>query len=907
MKPLVNVAGTGLDSLNKALDNPATQKAVTQLGQGIANLSTKAAGMIDYLSAHSKDITSITSSVVSIAKVIGQTIWQSFVNIVSDISKAFGNLQNNTKGSKDPLDRLSSALSAIASHKEAIANLTKIFLGFLVTKKVLEFTSSLVGLGKHMIFKPTIDPETGKKQLTLFSRAIKGTVSAIGKSLKWTASIAYSGAKKSVALLWSGIKGTGNLIGKSLKWTAQVAVKGAQLAMAGLLKTAKITGTGLKLAFNFLKANPFILIVTAIAAVVAALIGLYKHNAKFRAFVNGLIKAAQDCWKNVVKFFKALWKDTVGIVTSLYKDVTGWFGNMKKGISDHVSNIWKSTKNGFKDGWNTVKGWTSDGASKVSDGFSNMKKWTISHVQDMWKTNKGTFKDGYKVTQDYTQTWHDIMTGKWSKVGSDLKNTAKDLTTFWRNIFKGVYDWLNNITGGRLGDVLNIFKSIFGKIKDVVSGAIDAVHHSFVGIVRGIIKPFNSLLSGLKKGINWILDKVGMSKIKASWDIPLPAYAQGTKDTHQGGLALVNDGQGANYREMYKLPNGKVGMFPAIRNMVVPLPKGASVLDGDNSLRLAQALGLPKYASGIGSFFSGIWDKGKDLLEDADKIIAHPIDFLSGVFDKMVGGLSSKIELAQDLITGLPKTIASGAIKWVKSLFDGDAGGGKGAPSGSGVQRWKGQVIEALSANGLSTSSDMVNKVLRQIQTESGGNEKAVQGGYTDVNTLSGDLAKGLMQTISATFNAYKFPGHGNIFNGYDNLLAALNYAKHAYGSNLSALGNGHGYANGGAVSAEGLYTLAEGNKTEYVIPTDLNKHNRAVQLLDEAKAAVGVNDDSSESSDTLNRLNDKFDTLLDIFGQLLGLSGAQLSAIKAGNDPTKLYQRMAMDQNAKNYQTFGG
>lgn len=72
----------------------------------------------------------------------------------------------------------------------------------------------------------------------------------------------------------------------------------------------------------------------------------------------------------------------------------------------------------------------------------------------------------------------------------------------------------------------------------------------------------------------------------------------------------------------------------------------------------------------------------------------------------------------------------------------------------------------------------MIDRVLRQISSESSGNEKAVQGNIGDINNITGDLAKGLMQTISSTFNANKFPGHGDIFNGYDNLLAALNYAK---------------------------------------------------------------------------------------------------------------------------------
>ncbi|MEE6669696.1 tape measure protein [Pediococcus acidilactici] len=124
-----------------------------------------------------------------------------------------------------------------------------------------------------------------------------------------------------------------------------------------------------------------------------------------------------------------------------------------------------------------------------------------------------------------------------------------------------------------------------------------------------------------------------------------------------------------------------------------------------------------------------------------------------------------------------------------------DAGGsGTGDPGGSSVQRWKSDVKSALSELGLSTSASMVSRVLRQISTESGGNPKAMGG----TDGLADGHAEGLMQVKPGTFSAYHLPGHNNIWNGYDNLLAGLNYAKHRYGSGLSFLGNGHGYANGG-------------------------------------------------------------------------------------------------------------
>ncbi|HGF7917622.1 TPA: tape measure protein [Enterococcus faecium] len=140
------------------------------------------------------------------------------------------------------------------------------------------------------------------------------------------------------------------------------------------------------------------------------------------------------------------------------------------------------------------------------------------------------------------------------------------------------------------------------------------------------------------------------------------------------------------------------------------------------------------------------------------------------------------------------------------------AGGGS-SPAGSGAERWRSQVIEAAKMVGFPTDKGHIDRIISQIQTESGGNEKAVQGGYTDINTITGDLAKGLMQTISATFNAYKIPGHGNIFNGYDSILAGLRYIMAQYGTGagfFANIGMGHGYADGGEINGPELAWIGE-------------------------------------------------------------------------------------------------
>lgn len=226
----------------------------------------------------------------------------------------------------------------------------------------------------------------------------------------------------------------------------------------------------------------------------------------------------------------------------------------------------------------------------------------------------------------------------------------------------------------------------------------------------------------------------------------------------------------------------------------------------------------------------------------------------------------------------LIKSQVGGMFDWIAKMLaplNGDGGGPQDNPAGGEVSRWTSLVKKALRANGLPDNEAYTNAWLRQIQSESGGNPKAVQGGYTDINTLTGDLAKGLVQTTSRTFNAFKFPGHGDIFNGYDNLLAGIAYAKSRYGANmLSVIGHGHGYRNGGLVANHGVYELAEENKPEYVIPTDVAKRGRAWQLLSEAVARFAgeaPDDHSSSANDaSIAKLEAKFDTVIGLLSQLV-------------------------------------
>lgn len=667
-----------------------------------------------------------------------------------------------------------------------------------------------------------------------------------------------------------------------------------------------IRGIGTAVKIATLGFNPWVM---AIEAVVAGFTLLYKHSKKFRNFVNGLANDAKKGMKAVGKWFSSTFKSIAKAHQQSVKqqqrqnkiNQRNW-NNFTRAVNKTVTNAWKTIQRNSSNGWHSIERNAQRGTSRVGRWYQQLSKNTQRTITNMARNHPRTFGNMYRLIQDRTRVWHDVVSGHWSDLGRDTGRLASDASRTNRSIFKSMYDDINDKTDSGLGRVVSSWQSHMSSIGDAIKSAAKHAAQAMADLANLVLKPFKILIDDIQGGINWILDKVGASKLGGSWSAAIPTFATGTAGNPDGlkksTIGMVNDGAGSHWREMYSY-KGHVGMFPNKRNFITFLPKGMSILNGEDSHKLMNMMGIPHFANGLGggftAFFKSILKDSDALLEHVPDVLKHPVDFVKSVFDDMITGhVNSNIKFAKSLIEGVPPYIASKMAEWIKKQFQELAD-----PAGSGVARWRPYVLRALKM--LNLSESLVGKVLKQIQTESGGNSKAMGG----TDGLADGHAEGLMQVKPGTFNAYKLPGHNNIWNGFDNLLAGLNYAKHRYGSDLYFLGQGHGYANGGVVSAHGLYEMAEQNRPEMIIPLSASKRSRAYQLLSEVMAQFKHEDNNGSETHPNGELYDKQDfvnvqRLIDELNNgiktLISLQQTQIAVTKAQGkfDPHQQYIQQA-------------
>lgn len=222
----------------------------------------------------------------------------------------------------------------------------------------------------------------------------------------------------------------------------------------------------------------------------------------------------------------------------------------------------------------------------------------------------------------------------------------------------------------------------------------------------------------------------------------------------------------------------------------------------------------------------------------------------------------------EKFIKGLPGM--GGFFKFISKIGDlfGIAADAKD-PAGTGADRWGEDIKKAAETMHTSVTPTEIRKIISMIAGESGGNPKAVQPGADPDGDGSGP-ARGLLQYKTGTFNAYKVRGHGNIYHGWDQLLALFNDSNWRndihFGAGWGPTGHAR-YANGGIANQPSIFGEAG---PEMAIPLSAVKSSRSYELLGKTAAIVAARDNIQSVNTNTDGLGEKLDKVIDLLTAIL-------------------------------------
>ena len=318
----------------------------------------------------------------------------------------------------------------------------------------------------------------------------------IGSLLGFTGGAASAGGAAQrfsdiLALIGGVLQSVGTFVQQNTAWLTPLAaaIMGAYTAFVlwngaiTLWQTATKIATGVQAAFNaVMNANPIMLAVTAIAALVAGLVWFFTQTETGRQLWADFTGFLQATWQNITDFFQTTWQN-----------ITQWFSNAAANIQN---------------GWNALTAFIGSIPGRIQAFFASIGQWFANKFNEV----RNGIANGFNSAVSFVAS----IPGR---ILSALGNLGRLLWNAGASIMQGFLDGLKSIWH----NITSFVGNIAGWIAD---------HKGPLPYDRRLLIPAGeAIMGGFRKSLNagWQqvqADIMGMN-VGLSNGFKTPAYVYG--------------------------------------------------------------------------------------------------------------------------------------------------------------------------------------------------------------------------------------------------------------------------------------------------------------------------------------------------------------------------------------------
>lgn len=534
-------------------------------------------------------------------KLTGKTIAQNIDSLKVIINNSF----------KFIIENMDKIIPVIETIKTAISGLVGSFLEFLKNTTGIKSLADLIYLvqlafsGLYMVITGGIGSSKELKEyfLDAFSPEVTNVIFAFGKVI----TTAFDIAKKAIQTLSTVVGGAITWIIKNFD-LVKAAVVGAvaafvtfqtitktiaivkaaiaafnatmtvfkvvmavgknvellSFALGNMANASKLAAAGQKVLNVVMSINPFVAIVTAVIALVAVIVYLWKTNEGFRKAVigiwNGIVDAfvgAKDsivgAWNGMVSWFSSVWDGIKNAFSNAIRSINSFMSSAWDGIKSAASIAWSAiTKvimtvlqpfiNAFLNIWDSV----SHGLSMIWDGIKLIAQGAWELIKNIILTPVLMIVD--LITGDFSgmaehlsQIWENIKSAVfmvWDGISLFLggivttivdfainmfNNFMNGLSSIWESIKTGAaaaWQWIQDTVANLINGTVSIAQSLWDGLKNFVSNTFESIKTTASNIWEGIKTTISNAIEGAKNAVDIAINKI-KGFFKAIGDIDL--------------------------------------------------------------------------------------------------------------------------------------------------------------------------------------------------------------------------------------------------------------------------------------------------------------------------------------------------------------------------------------------------
>ena len=264
--------------------------------------------------------------------------------------------------------------------------------------------------------------------------------------------------------------------------------------VGGMFIFQQVAGA-VKILFNALTANPYVLAIAGIVALVLAIKNLWDTNKGFRDAVIQIWQSISDFLQPVIEFIS-------GIITSTFTQVSQWFTENQQGIQNLIQTVWGVIQGVFEVAMTAIQAVVSLVLGQIQAGWEIWSNVISGIVQVAWALISNIFSGSLNnilavVTFVIKQVQLVIDT-----VMNVIKGIIKTVWSIITGDWKGALDGINQIVGAFGKFITGTFDNVMGLAKDLIKNGIDTIKGIFDSLSKiNLLDIGKAIIDGFVKGL----------------------------------------------------------------------------------------------------------------------------------------------------------------------------------------------------------------------------------------------------------------------------------------------------------------------------------------------------------------------------------------------------------------------